>query len=78
MALLLLWRRHVGLLFGKRLGTDLLRHRIKKNPDTCRRRLVVVGEQVECLCKKKKNESPGTTCSFEALTYCARFLPYPE
>ena len=33
--LFLLLCRHVGLLFGKRLGTDLLRHRIKKNPDTC-------------------------------------------
>ena len=32
--LFLLLCRHVGLLFGKRLGTDLLRHRIKKNPDS--------------------------------------------
>ena len=32
-ALWLLLCRHIGLLFGKRLDTDLLRHRIVKYPD---------------------------------------------
>ena len=33
-ALLLLWRRHIGLLFGKRLDTNLLCHRIPEQPDS--------------------------------------------
>ena len=33
-ALLLLLCRHIGLLFGKRLGTNLLRHRIRKYADS--------------------------------------------
>ena len=33
-ALLLLLCRHIGLLFGKRLYTNLLRHRIRKYPDS--------------------------------------------
>ena len=33
-SLLLLLRRHVGLFFGKRLNTNLLRHRIQKYRDS--------------------------------------------
>ena len=33
-ALFLLLCRHIGLLFGKRLDTNLLRHWIKKYPDS--------------------------------------------
>ena len=29
-----MYRGHIGLLFGKRLGTNLLRHRIRKYPDS--------------------------------------------
>ena len=32
--LLLLLCRHIGLLFGERLDTNLLRHRIRKYPDS--------------------------------------------
>ena len=32
--MLLLLCRHVGLLLGKRLDTNLLRHRIRKYPDS--------------------------------------------
>ena len=33
-ALLLLWCRHIGLLFDKRLDSNLLRHRIRKYADS--------------------------------------------
>ena len=33
-ALLLLLYRHIGLLFGKRLDTNLLRYRVRKYPDS--------------------------------------------
>ena len=33
-ALLLLLRRHIALLFGKRLDANLLRHRIRKYPNS--------------------------------------------
>ena len=38
-ALLFLLCRYIGLLFGKKLDTNLLRHRIWKYPDVCGRKL---------------------------------------